>query len=235
MTEELTLWDIDTELREAVELYEEAQTDEDRNLQQAAIRLYLEAHIRKVDKVAAYLRACAAHEAAAHQEAVRARAIHLRWASRAQRVKDMVLALMQERGEKRFEGVTAILRRQTNGGPAPAPIIGVPELVPDDLCTFNLKLSGQVWGQLRAAVPQAVRDMLDFGVRSEPDVQAIKAALERPCDACGGDRTVEINPAGQGHYDDLSEHHPCPICGGTGKNSVPGCRLQERGEHLRCE
>jgi DnaJ-class molecular chaperone len=60
-----------------------------------------------------------------------------------------------------------------------------------------------------------------------PSNARIRAALAEPCAECSG--TGKKMPSGPSD----APVEECPICHGTGKRTIPGAKLEDRGEHLR--
>lgn len=125
------------------------------------------------------------------------------------------------------DGSQIMLKR--NGGVLPL-LIDNQELLPDDCC----RMVGWVRADLWELAVDMVRELSqrgtrinDFSLRREPDPEAIRAKLAKPCDGCDGVGTFSVDLA-----KDVSETHLCAVCGGSGKNAVPGARLGERGSHV---
>ncbi len=63
----------------------------------------------------------------------------------------------------------------------------------------------------------------------EASQEAIRKALETPCGSClGAGEMQEVDP------DDrpIGKPGPCNMCAGTGRQLVPGARLEPRGSHI---
>lgn len=128
------------------------------------------------------------------------------------------------------ESVAYIARReewQIDVGPeAPAVIIDNSELIPDELCTVTVMMPVELWNS--AAVFFA-EDLVGTKVGQRvPSLSLIARRLQEKCPRCHGNKTAII-PA---HLRtlavvDTGYIDPCPECGGTGKQSVPGARLAE--------
>ena len=74
---------------------------------EAEIARYLEAEVRKVDGINAYLSTCESQQAAAKAEIDRLKVRMSTWESREQRVRDYVHTVMERIGAKKLEGNTA--------------------------------------------------------------------------------------------------------------------------------
>ena len=111
-----SLWAIQQQLVELVEFREEAQTAEEKEAADAAIESYVKAEIEKVDNISAYLRHCKMMERAAADEIDRVQAHQRAWKTRHDRLKDLVLRVMQATGKTRLEGKTSKFVIKGNGG-----------------------------------------------------------------------------------------------------------------------
>lgn len=138
------------------------------------IRDYLKREVRKVDSIAFAVKEYEARAEARKAEAERMRASADRDAETANRIKAMVLEVMQEFGEKKLPGRLFIITRQGNGG-VQALKIGDRALIPLELqrCTVEL-------------VASAAHDFAEkFAGRyrilesAHPDSKDIREALER--------------------------------------------------------
>jgi hypothetical protein len=154
----------------------------------------------KADGIRGYIHQLEAHLETWRSEQARFREMANRAHSDIERLKSYVLDAMRLLEAKKIEGSKGdvLLRRRGNGGVKPL-VIAQPELVPQEMTIYSVRMSGQAYRyflQLVADAPQAVA-VLD-GATHEPNNQMIRAALER----------------GEG---------------------VPGCFLDDRGEHLVVE
>jgi hypothetical protein len=146
-------------------------------------------------------------------------------------LRENILAAMRTLNAKVLEGSNGRkLRRQNNGGVVPVEVVQ-PELVPESLSSVTWRLPASL-ARLLVNNWDAKEYAEDFerlgNTNFEPNLTAIRKELERrvPCPQCGGkgERQVAID-----------DPFPCETCGGTGEISsgVPGCRLGDRGEHVR--
>lgn len=209
----LSLFGIESALHELMTLWQEAETPEAMAAAEAAIRDYAEAEIRKVDGIRRYDRLCSAMSAAAKAEADIQKARQKLFEARQLRLRAIVYEVMKQHGLTKLEGNTGTLQIKGNGGQQPL-MITDESLVPDMLCVWQGEIDGAAWIDLS-------RFMADHRhcirmVRT-PNKPAIRAVLESRCKECSGS-------GGKGVA--------CGMCGGTGKGSVAGARLDPRGDHL---
>lgn len=141
-----------------------------------AIVEYITAEVKKVDNIARFLRRCEEHAESSKREAERLRNAELAWLTRRERVRDIVLQVMRDTGQKKLEGATYTLKRQVNGGKRGVDV-KQPEMVPDEMLRFTLVMTGKEWLALRAALDDtllAIMDRADSG----PNLVTIWQALE---------------------------------------------------------
>lgn len=168
-----------------------------------AIVEYVTAEVRKVDNVARYIRS---HEAMAdvkRREAERLRHEADRDEEDAQRVRELVLEIMRHVDKKLIEGATYKLRRQGNGGQQ-AVEVAQPDLVPDDFRRVTVTMPFWSWNN------------------AMEDVQELRGSSQTMQDMIDADAKAKPEP-------DLSAIREALLK----PEGVPGCRLKERGEHLR--
>jgi hypothetical protein len=185
-----------------------------------ALAEYVTREVRKVDGIHNYLwSAKVAYEAAREESA--------RFAERARRIKDSSDRLKQlccdvlaAAGKKRLDGTGGrYLLRKGNGGLQPLQV--QEDVLPEELVDVTVRLPLNEWRALAARGIGVDRGKI---VAREPANDRIRAALQEPCKRCGGiGERPEVGP------------DPCIDCNGTGKATVPGARLLERGEHLECK
>ena len=234
MSLELSLYQLESQLSELIEMREQtvadcaAQTDPDHTecleaikAIDNAIREYITAEIRKVDGIRAFWRHCELMAQAAKEEADVQTARSKAWKNRLDRLKDTVKLVMEtipfpENKPKKLEGRTGALYLKANGGKQ-AVEIHDESLVPDELCMVTVTVTRAEW-QLRAA---AFRDPKI--VSCAPSLSLIAERLAQKCTRCAGNGDLII----QGIV--------CDECGGSGRQSVPGVRFAERGNHVECK
>ncbi len=169
------LFDIERTLHEMVDIWQEAQTPEAIEEAEQAIRVYIEAEVRKVDNIRKYVRFCDAQSAAAKAEAALQRSRQAVWEARADRLKQFVYDVMQSFRVKKLEGNTGSLAIKGNGGKLPLSIVSE-TLVPDDFCDVTITMTVPAW---RALVTRAnVEAVQGAKVTRAISNDRIRAALE---------------------------------------------------------
>lgn len=218
----LSLFGIESGLHELVEAWQEAQTPEALAAAEQAIQAVVEAEVRKVDGIRAYLKFCDTMADAADHEARLQKERKQMWLERRDRLKAFVQGTMQAFGVRKLQGNTGTLSIKGNGALQPLTVADA-SMLPDELCDWTLTITGTEWQLLKASISIG-RDYLlrHSEIKRTPNNERIRAALARPCNYCAGAKIVE-------HDASVID---CPECGGTGKASVPGARLEPRGEHL---
>lgn len=220
----LTLYSLSSELtdliNERMEMVEAGENTAEIDKQLSA---YFAALPNKVDAVAAVLKHMEAQEELATAEVARLNARRRSFASERERlegyVKDVLAALPDpKRGKvKKLEGGTASLQLWPNGG-AQSLDVQDPAMVPIEYQTVTVKMNMADW----VAYGGPIQKNCSFDVTQEPDDKLIRKALAENCWDCSGTGRY-------GHEDEA----PCPACGGSGKQGVPGCSLRPRESHLR--
>ena len=171
----LTLWDIDDALHSLLLMREEeGLTDEERAAIDGQIKLWCDAQVTKVDGIRAYLKHAKLMEEAATAEAAALRAKAAVWEARAKRLKEFVMAIMEQRGVKRLEGRTGQLRIQANGGKRALKITRE-DLVPDEYREAVIRMPAKAWLSLKN--PEV---LIQYGatVGFRTDESAVRKALE---------------------------------------------------------
>lgn len=222
----LSLFQIEQEKAELIAFREECVTDEERTAVDRQIQEYVGAEIRKVSGIAALLKFFKSNAEAAKAEQDRVAKQRAKWEGRYERLKAMVLGVMQTLEIQKVESATDRLRRQKN--PVSLEVYDVTQ-IPEKYLNATIRMPFSGWKRLlEAAGAYAPED--GFSVNSEVDSSAIKAELQKhvQCPACKGD---PIDAAG-GRLPTVV----CEVCRGekTVPASVPGARLTQ-GEHLRIE
>lgn len=173
----------------------------------------------RIDVVIGALRYAETMEAAAKAEAERCAKMARSWQTQREWLKVTVQRVMEMAGKKRLEGsASGYLLLKGNGG-KPAVEITEVSLIPPELLTVTMTMQADAYDRLWPFMAQV--NAVPATKTVEPHRGRITAALERHCEFCQGEKSVDIN---------CSE--PCPICSGSGKNIVPGARLAERGQHV---
>ena len=225
---DLSLFDIDSQLDDLLTQWQEAPADQLES-SQAAIREYVGEVIRSVDPVRRYIRFCDSAETEAREEAQRQAERARMWAARRDRLKAFVLEFMQQWGWKpgkprKFESAIGSLSLRGNGGLQPLTITD-PALVPDEMQIVTVRILADRWAHIVALHPELVAGTTPT---VEPSSERIRAALQKPCPRCGPDGWETLYDEETGK----SGRRICPGCHGTKTASVPGCRLEPRGETL---
>ncbi len=212
----MSLFQIESELLQLMEFAEDPErTDEERAAADEQIKEYISREIRKVDNIRAYLRHAEVMEAAAKAEYALQRSRAEAWKSRATRLKDRVLQIMQVIGEKKLEGKTGTLTVKGNGGLQPL-VIRDETLIPPQYCKVMVTMSLARW----LSIQQGLEDVT---VVRCVDNDLVRRALSEPCPLCHGLKRVIVDEV-------LVD--PCNACGGEGTRRVPGARLEPRGNSL---
>lgn len=140
------------------------------------IRDYLKREVKKVDGCAFAIKEFEARAVAKYAESGRLHNAALRDEETAKRIKQMVLEVMQEFGEKKLPGRLFTISRQGNGGVQPL-TIAQPDLVPLDKQRIKVEISAKdeprVWNLLMEAHVAFIMG------EAEPHNQLIREALER--------------------------------------------------------
>lgn len=222
---DLSLFDIEAGLHDLLGAWQTAETPEAVAAAEQAIQAHVAAEIRKVDGIRRYYRACDAQEKAAKEEAAVQTARAKMWGSRRDRLKAFVFDVMQSFGVKKLEGETGSLQIKGNGGLQPLTITDS-SLIPDELCVWQGEIDGGVIQALTILAPAQVKL---FRMVRTPNTAAIRAALAETCPRCHGLPTCRDSQT----FGNLMQVDTiCPDCGGSGKRSVAGARLEDRGSHL---
>lgn len=138
---------------------------------------------------------------------------------------------LEELGKDRLEGKLGVIRLQTNGGVEPPPLISQPELVPDELAEWHGKLNNRMVAVIVANLREETAKHIISQFTRVPSPALIREALLQPCQDCEGSGKDYDTSECDEHTG--SEEISCSACGGTGRNAVPGCSLQQRGSHIR--
>ncbi len=142
------IWTLNEMLTALVRERDSAETPEQKSAADEALQLYVSAEVlAKPDIFIAYLRHCQAHAEAADKEANRLAGIGRRWARRAEGLQGFVLAAMREADVKEIEGNLGTFSEQKN---PPSVEIQNIWLIPENLCEYNITISGNAWGWLRS-------------------------------------------------------------------------------------
>ena len=201
-----------------------------------AIAEYVKAEVRKVDNIRGLvkhlemIRDAAKAEAKTMQERSAA-------ADRQLTVLKSAIQVTMEEMEwregkpRKLEGKTGSISLKGNGGRQPV-VITDEALRPDECCKAVVTMPFHDWQEIRRFVasgsPTVYGRYLDqfATIKREVSLTAIATQLEQPCASCSGSGlsngyvTPDLAPA------------KCGVCGGSGKNGVPGAILAPRGQHV---
>jgi len=213
----LTLYSLSYDLISLLAEREEmADRKEDTADVDAAMAEYMQALPQKVDGVVHVLRTLDSQAELAAAEVQRLNARRRQIASAAERLRQYCCSVLAQlpkprKGSRKLEGSTSSLILKGNGGLEPLEVYDE-ALVPDEYCTATITMSMNDWNALFDAAGSPV--LVGSSVQRSVNNAAVRKALAKNCWLCegkGGD---------------------CNACGGSGKQGVPGARLQERGSHL---
>jgi len=158
-------------------------------------------------------------------------------AARAALVREYVKNEMQAAGTRKVQTASGSLMIRGNGGLEPL-VITDAALLPDEYCTVQVRINAALWAEIRRHVAECGRPglaamELSLTSEREPSNALIRAELAKPCGHCKGTGTRDLRGTVMAlSADDKDLVKQCPDCGGTGHRSVPGCRLDPRGESL---
>jgi hypothetical protein len=183
----LTLYNIETELLEVLQLRDEVASDPDMTPQEIAESLkaidqriaeYVKAEVRKVDGVAAWIRECDARRKLMADEVDRLDRVRKAWEVRGDRIRQIVIAVMQETGQPKLQGATSVLRLQKN---PPSVEVSQPGLVPAEYQRVTVTMPLHVWN---SAIYTALMDtyadtaLMDSVMVGQPEPAKLKIAAE---------------------------------------------------------
>ncbi len=233
----LTLYDLSRELVELMDAWDDPDVQPETRIKiEKTLRLYAQAHVRKVDGIRAFLKHCELMIDGARREVATQKAHEEAWEARRDRLKALCVDVMQEFQAKRLDGNTGSLLLKGNGGKQPVTISN-PELVPAEFCTLNISVNKATWAAFQERLEADSNSRLalsaliasqSFQGHSEPRKSLIEAELQKPCQVCEGRGWMPDTATIVG----ATASKPCDACGGSGKRGVPGCTLEPRGVHL---
>ncbi len=137
------------------------------------IRDYLKREVKKVDGCAFAIKEFEARAVAKYAESGRLHNAALRDEETAKRIKQMVLEVMQEFGEKKLPGRLFTISRQGNGGVQPL-TIAQPDIVPLHMQRVTIEAHADMADDLISQFP----GMLKVTRQAEPDPARIRNVLE---------------------------------------------------------
>lgn len=233
MSLELSLYQLESQLSELIEMREQAVAARDElgvtgeGLDDAMhavaviddqIREYITTEIRKVDGIRAFWRHCELMSAAAKEEAEVQAARSKAWRNRLDRLKENVQLVMESMPfppgkPRKMEGRTGALLLKGNGGRPQVEIYDA-SLIPQEMVNVTITVTLADW--------DAIGVFPDPKLPRVPSLAKIAEQLSKKCEHCEGMGT-------RGDADLLKQ---CPECVGTGKQSVPGARFAPIGQHV---
>lgn len=241
----MSLWNIEQGLADLMEQREEAleamrSVDAGNGEQKVqdwltdidlAIATFVKAEVRKVDNIRGVVKHLEMIRDAAKAEA-KTMQERSQTAERQLTVLKNAIQITMEEMEwregkpRKLEGKTGSISLKANGGRQPV-VITNEALVPDEYRNVTVKMNAELWRKVCAAVPDLHGLQM---VVKEPNLTAIGNALAEPCAACEGTAfMVYVSDNGHGEYETTK---PCEVCGGSGKQGVPGATLAPRGCHV---
>lgn len=230
MSQAMVLWSVNRELEELLEFREEAiatgAKPEELEAIENQINAYASREVKVVDGIATSIATYKTAAAMVRAEAERLLARADMLEARVDRIKESAKQAMESLGIKKLETPSHFLRVQGNGGVDPLEVDA--DALPDSLKTVALTVQLDVWRQIQQAFDGDPRfqDGTTYGAHvTQPNNEAIRAALKQPCPECNGQGTYALMPDGH--------EVECSACLGDGKNRVPGARLLPKGTHLR--
>lgn len=143
------------------------------------------------------------------------------------RLKDYIRRVMElqpwiEGKPKKLTGRTGSILLKGNGG-TQAVEVSDPSLVPEEYHRYAIDCSGAAWAEIwKTMGAEWIKENVGRVSRT-PVLSLIGEALQKPCETCEGGSYVRLNPS-----------DGCPVCGGSGKQGVPGAKLSPRSSHVEC-
>ncbi len=232
---QLSLHNIETDLRELALEREEAESADVVAMIDAEIQRYIEAEIRKCDGIADFCVHLDALQKDIDGEIKRLQARQYKVKRTLDRIKDTVKFVMagmpwKEGKPRKIEGVRHTISLRGNGGKQ-AVVVTDESLVPDAFKRVTITVDLEIAHYMRVAssswkYKNQLWDSLDAG-KPEVSLSRISDELNKPCIQCEGTGERKVFES-----DTVVSRVKCPECAGTGKQSVPGARLEERGESV---
>lgn len=232
--------DLLLKLAEPENTEEEAESKAELAEVDKALAEYIQREAAKTDSIHGWLKQATVTASAARQEAHEMQARAQRLEDGIERLKRICCDVMASRGLKRLEGTAGrSLLRKGNGGLAPLQIDGwdaekeqwtiYEPVLPMAFRQITVQMSADSWETLHHMHPALTYRFL----KDEPNNREVRAALGEPCRKCAG--TGDIRDPNNRYPDNPDAVSVCPECNGSGKCSIPGARLLERGDHLECK
>lgn len=245
MTPTLSLYKIDLELFALLQAREDLQSDTEMTAQEieasvnaldSQIANYLPlALANRADEVANIIRQFDQVDKIDSNEITRIRERRDRNAQAREYLERRVLDLMMRADQKRIDGQHVTLYRKKN--PASVDVVQ-PDLVPDPYKRVGVTLTLDLWGRLLSHLMPTEKGAPLFGElmeckasAGEPMLSKIKDELKQPCPSCKGNGREHESTILGSNFNTVTTR-ACSACAGSGKNSVPGCRLREDSQRL---
>lgn len=221
----LTLFDIESAWMDLIQAREEAEELIDPAEREAgliavdnAIAEYVAREVSKVDGIRAVCRRLKLEAEAAEAESDRQRVRMKRAEDLLAKIKICAQVAIEMTGKKRIEGKTGYLLLKGNGGVRPLQVdgwdseerrwVGNLTPLPPEYVLVHVKIPVSLLSKLAEHWSNVTQ------VSTEPNQALIREALVAICPECDGALAT------------------CKLCAGTGKQTVPGARLLERGQHV---
>lgn len=222
MSQSLTLFDIEKALVELLDARDHPDMDDaGRAAVDLQIKDWTAAELTKCDNIRAFLRNADNMIAGHKEEAARQLQLAASWESQRDYLKGCIKGAMEAAGKTKVDGRTGSISLRTAGGKQAVEITS-DSLLPDEFCMFTLTMPGAAWEALKM-IQGAIQWIGRQDVKWErvPRKGLIEAELQKPCPMCAGEK--EIVDMSTGEVTD------CATCGGSGKQTVAGARLADRG------
>lgn len=179
-----------------------------------------EALVKKTDDLAGVMRRMKSDAASLKDEEARLRGRRQATEAALESLKGYTRSTMDKHGWKRLKTAQNTIAIRGNGGVQPL-VIDDPRNIPPAYKDTVLKITCDEYDRLwNAMISACVAPSMKL---VEANNARLREALSQPCANCDGSGSVMAN---------ADEVKTCPTCGGSGRASVPGAHLEERGSHL---
>ncbi|RZU35176.1 siphovirus Gp157 family protein [Edaphobacter modestus] len=188
MTENYSLFEIDTELDDILEQIEEQVETEGEPSEELLLRFreFCAAHGEKVDRIGRFVRMMEAREQYCRAEAVRLGERARSTANKVDRTKSMVLFYLMSRELRKIEGREFTFRVQKNSQDS-VRILDESSL-PTAYRKIEARVDGVLWETVLSCLPEELeRAMAACVHETKPDTEAIKAASIRQEEVAGAE------------------------------------------------
>ncbi len=185
------LYRIDETIAQLIQLREDpATTEEERAAIDGELKLYAEEQMpAKVDGYRGYIKLCRMNQQAAKEEKAIAFDAERMWASRAERMEEILKEVMERRGVKRLDGKIGHISLKGNGGLAPMEPVNE-SILPDEYRSISFTLPLPAWYKLQKLLEMTdqggmLRFMLMSAKAASVNMASVRAALEAGEDVPG--------------------------------------------------